>query len=64
MKPYGQTVFGPDNKGNIFYGESSAAPMKSRVVTVSESGEYTDYVNQTYEIRAGDKFKEDGVCIY
>jgi hypothetical protein len=63
MKPYGQTVFGPDNKGNIFYGEYSAAPMKSRVVTVSETGEYTDYVNQTYEIKAGDQFKEDGVCI-
>ena len=63
MKPYGQTVFGPDNKGNIFYGEYSAAPMKSRVVTVSEDGAYTDYVNQTYEIKAGDQYKEDGVCI-
>ena len=58
-QPYGQEVWGPDGKGNIYFFEASAAPMKSRVVTLDEKGAHTDYVNQSWELRAGDKLNDD-----
>lgn len=61
-QPYGQEVWGPDGKGNIYYFEASAAPMKSRVVTLDDKGAHTDYVNQSWELRAGDKLNDD-ICV-
>ena len=61
-QPYGQEVWGPDGKGNIYFFEASAAPMKSRVVTLDDKGAHTDYVNQSWELRAGDKLNDD-ICV-
>jgi hypothetical protein len=63
--PYGSEVWGPDGKGNIYYHESSSAPMKSRVLRVSEDGTCTEYINLTRETKAGDQLKDakNDVCI-
>jgi len=63
--PYGGETWGPDGKGNMYYHEASAAPMKSRVLRVSEDGICTEYINLSRETKAGDKLKDskNDVCI-
>ena len=50
--PYGGETWGPDGKGNMYYDEASAAPMKSRVLRVSEDGTCTEYLIEHYETKS------------